>query len=130
MPLPGEEVVGFITKGQGLTVHRADCPSLARSDVSRQIEVDWDLGEGAAHAVRLRVIGDAKPAILSNITQALANIGIQVVSAHAIPHMHSKNEYLFAVMVPDVDKVQKVVNEIKKLKGIDSVMRVGRGASS
>ncbi|TLN26034.1 bifunctional (p)ppGpp synthetase/guanosine-3',5'-bis(diphosphate) 3'-pyrophosphohydrolase [bacterium] len=127
MPLPGEEVAGFITKGQGVTVHRADCQNLARSDQSRFLDIEWDLGEGAHHAVRLRVIADGKASMLPAITQALAATGVQVVSANAFPHREGKSEYIFAIMVPTMDKVAKVITELKKLKGVDSVTRTGRG---
>ncbi|PLX42151.1 MAG: GTP pyrophosphokinase [Deltaproteobacteria bacterium] len=123
-PLPGEPVVGFITRGHGMTVHAANCPNLKRSDESRRIDVEWGLEDSTAHPVRLKVQATDKATMLPNITTALAGFGVQVVSAQVKPLMPGKSEYQFALLVPDIDKLQKIIKAVRDLKTVESVIRV------
>jgi guanosine-3',5'-bis(diphosphate) 3'-pyrophosphohydrolase len=123
-PLPGDPVVGFITRGFGLTVHTASCPNLIRSDPNRHVDVEWGAESERAHPVRIKIVSDDRPGILANITQTFANHDVNVVSATVKTFMVGKAECNFEILVDHLDRLQKILGAIRGLKGVDKVIRV------
>jgi GTP pyrophosphokinase len=123
-PLPGDEIVGFITRGQGVTIHTADCPFVAESDPERRIEVTWTKGKNAALPVRLRVFCMDEKGILANMTLAITNAEANIVSAQIKSTVDKRGENIFELNVTDLTHLNKVVNALMKVKGVMKVERV------
>jgi len=123
-PLPGDEIAGFITRGQGVTIHTADCPFVAESDPERRIDVTWAKGKSAALPVRLRVLCHDEKGILANMTQAITNAEANIVSAQIKSTVDKRGENIFEVNVTDLNHLNRVTNALMKVKGVIKVERM------
>ncbi len=123
-PLPGDEIVGFITRGQGVTIHTADCPFVAESDPERRIDVTWAKGKSAALPVRLRVLCMDEKGILAHMTLAITNAEANIVSAQIKSTIDKRGENIFELNVTDLTHLNKVINSLLKVKGVIKVERI------
>ena len=70
-PLPGDSVVGFITRGRGISVHSRKCPKMFDSDPHRLVEIEWDLSKKAERKVKIRVVCEDRPGLFADMSQAI-----------------------------------------------------------
>lgn len=123
-PLPGENIVGFITRGKGITIHRNDCPRLLEVDLARRIDVEWDSKFKGSRPARILVTCTDKPGILSSITNTFSTSEVNISKAE----IHSTDVEdavgTFDVVVSDLSQLEDVINSIKKVKGVKSVERM------
>jgi len=123
-PLPGDEIVGFITRGQGVTIHTSDCPFVTESDPERRIDVTWAKGKSAALPVKLRVFCLDEKGILANMTMAITNAEANIVSAQIKSTVDKRGENIFELNVTDLSHLNKVINALLKVKGVIKVERI------
>jgi len=123
-PLPGDEIVGFITRGRGVTVHSADCAVALGSDPERRIEVAWNRDKKAALPVRIKVACHDQKGILANISQAITNCEANITSAHIQSTVDRMGVNIFEVEVTDLEHLRRVMNSIHKLNGVTNVERL------
>ena len=123
-PIPGDEIIGFITRGKGITVHRMNCLYTNEIDAQRLIPVEWDDGISGSHEIEFSVICVDKPGMLGSITAILGvkNINITKLNVSSLPDGHSR--CMFRVMVKDLRELDKLFTEIRKLKGVVGIDRV------
>lgn len=123
-PVPGDDVVGYVTRGRGISIHRTDCPnvlSLSRHP-ERRLEIDWRT-DGAQHfLVRLLMEGTDRRGLLSDIAAAITQTGTNIQSAD-IKALESGMRGEFVVEVEDLQHLKKVMNAVRKVKGIVNVER-------
>ena len=86
-PLPGERIIGFITRGRGVTVHAIDCLRVMESDPQRRVEVAWDGAAGHFRPVQVEVTGVDAPGLLAAMSKAISSAGINI-SRRGGPHRH------------------------------------------
>jgi len=122
-PLPGERILGFITRGRGVTVHAVDCPRVLESDPQRRVDVVWESGANGVRPVRLEVLCVDKPGLLASITKSISSAGVNIRSANvrSIPDKQALNS--FEVMVGTADQLNRIIRAVGKVRG---VIRVGR----
>lgn len=124
-PLPGDPIVGFITRGRGITVHRAGCPRVAELDPERRVEVSWDAKQKIKpRPVTLRVVTAHKPGILAAISQQLSHSGINIASANCHAGEENRAVNTFSFSVADLEELTGIIKQIKKLGGVHSVDRL------
>lgn len=123
-PVPGDDIVGFITKGKGVTIHTSDCHLARESDPERRIDVVWSKSKTAALPVKIRVLCHDVKGVLANITMAITNCEANISSAHIQSTVDQRGENIFEVNVVDLTHLQKVMNSIMKVKGIIKVERI------
>ncbi|MBW1877461.1 MAG: bifunctional (p)ppGpp synthetase/guanosine-3',5'-bis(diphosphate) 3'-pyrophosphohydrolase [Deltaproteobacteria bacterium] len=123
-PLPGEQVVGFITRGRGITVHQSDCDQLAKMDANRRISVEWDAESGARHAGRIRVHCQDRPGLLANISRVCELAQVNISRAEARPTGDGSSVCTLEVAVRDVGELGRLIKNIEKIKGVDLVQRL------
>ncbi len=123
-PIPGDEIIGFITRGRGITVHRMNCPYASEIDSQRLIPVEWDSGISESHEIEFSVICEDKPGMLGSITAILGvkNINITKLNASSLPDGNSR--CVFRVLVKDLRELEKLSTDIRKLKGVAAIERV------
>ena len=122
-PLPGERILGFITRGRGVTVHAMDCPRVLESDPQRRVEVVWaDEGDGV-RPINLEVVCIDQPGMLAAISKSISNAGINISRADvkSTPDRQAVNS--FEVMVRTADQLNRVIRAISRMRG---VLRVSR----
>jgi GTP pyrophosphokinase len=126
-PLPGDQIVGFITRGRGLTVHTRDCLTVAKSvlDRERLIDVEWDVDEPAKRPVRIAVyIGRDRPGLLSEITGAISSRNGNITKAEVTVTDDRRGINHFVVEVADLDQLQGIMAAIREVPDVVNVERV------
>jgi GTP pyrophosphokinase len=122
-PLPGERILGFITRGRGVTVHAMDCPRVLESDPARRVEVVWASGANGLRPVNLEVICIDQPGMLAAITKSISGVGVNISRAQvqSTPDKQALNS--FEIVVGTADQLNKVIRAIGKLRGVIRVSR-------
>jgi GTP pyrophosphokinase len=123
-PLPGDPVIGFITRGRGVTVHAIDCPHVRELDPERRIEVEWDRKKKATRPAKIRVHCVNQKGILAGITGAITNCEANITSAHVQSTPDDRGINIFEVDVQDLEHLTLVINAIMKIKGVYKVERM------
>ncbi len=125
-PLPGEDVVGFITRGRGVTVHRGSCPRALDMDPHRRVEVHWAgdaLDQKGAHAAFLRVTAHDKPGVLAEVTSAISHCGANIQRAQIRVTADLIGLLEFEMTLQSLTQLQAV---IRKVESIPFVVKVER----
>ncbi len=126
-PIPGDPILGFITRGRGISVHRADCSKAYTFDQLRKVDVSWNKGvEGASaeRTVRLRVVSQDVPGLLKAMSEAFAVHSINIHNAQIRTTKDKKAISIFDVGVKDTSQLTQVLLDLQKIKGIIGVNRI------
>jgi len=123
-PVPGDEIVGFITRGRGVTVHTVDCPIALENDPERRIAVDWNQERKAALPVKIKVSCHDQKGILANITLAITNCEANISSASIQSTVDRRGVNIFEVDVTSLEHLNRVMNNIMKVNGVTHVERM------
>ncbi len=123
-PLPGDDVVGFVTRGRGVTVHVKDCAKAFVLDPARRIEVEWEPEADDLRRIRMRVRSEDTPGLLASITKSIAARGINIGAARVTTSRDHGAELTFDVWVGDVGTLNSVMREIGRIRGVRSVERL------
>jgi GTP pyrophosphokinase len=126
-PVPGDSIVGFITRGRGLTVHARDCLTVAKNvlDRERLVAVEWEAGESTKRPVRIAVyIGRDRPGLLAEITSAISSRQGNIIKAEITVTEDRKGLNYFVVEVDDLRQLQDIMQAIREVKDIANVERV------
>jgi GTP diphosphokinase / guanosine-3',5'-bis(diphosphate) 3'-diphosphatase len=124
-PVPGDAIVGFITRGRGVTVHTAACEKVMGMDPERRVDVAWDVKGDFKRPVSLRVITTDRPGILAKISQTFSEAGVNISQASCrstTPGERAVND--FEVTIGDLKQLNAVMRSIEKIEGVQSVKRV------
>ncbi len=126
-PVPGDEIIGFITRGRGVSIHTADCSNAVSlmSDPERQIAVAWDGQRKGAHQVKIRVeIGKDRPGILAEISAAISGTDTNIAQAEIRVTEERKGLNTFVLEVNDLRQLQAAMQAIQRVDGVVGVERV------
>ena len=123
-PIPGDSIVGYITRGKGVTIHRADCSYLAHTESFRHIPAEWDGAPQKYYPVNIRIVTVDKPGLLADITTALKSAEVNVTKASVETTAENKGVANFTIQVSDQDHLEKVFTLLKRLKEVISVRRI------
>ena len=126
-PVPGDAIVGFITRGQGVTVHRSDCPNSLRhhgEHDERLIEVAWGESGGATYPVDVEVVGHERLGLLHDITALLANHHISITAANTLSdkQQHVVRIHL-TLEIPNLGTLSQILAQIDRLPNVMEVHR-------
>jgi guanosine-3',5'-bis(diphosphate) 3'-pyrophosphohydrolase len=126
-PVPGDGIVGFITRGRGLTVHARDCLTVVKNvlDKERLLAVEWDGGEPAKRPVKIAVyIGRDRPGLLAEITAAISSRQGNIIKAEITVTDDGKGLNHFVIEVVDLQQLQGIMQAIRDVKDVMNVERV------
>jgi len=123
-PLPGDPIIGFITRGRGVTVHRRDCDKGLDLDPERRIDVEWDGNGKAQHEVAIQILCADKPGLLAHISQSFTDQGVNISQAHCRATEDGRAVNTFHASVKDLDQLKSVIRSLSRIKGVYSVDRV------
>ncbi len=125
-PLPGDSIVGFVTRGRGVRVHIKHCSTALSMDPARRIEVEWGEVQGSAElpSVRIRVLSEDKPGILSQITKEISDSGVNISGARIRTTRDAKAVSIIELEIPHLDRLHQLMRTIEKIDGIIGVERV------
>ncbi len=123
-PIPGEEIYGYISRGRGITVHAADCPSLKELDDDRLLDVYWDIKEAHTYPVHFRIVSTDKKGVLAEVSSLIAAMDINISHAEVNTGEDLRAVCDFILDISDLNQLKKVVGALKRLEGVISVDRV------
>ncbi|NIM98475.1 MAG: RelA/SpoT family protein [candidate division Zixibacteria bacterium] len=129
-PVPGESIIGFVTRGRGVSVHRSDCPNALqlRMEDDRKVEVKWDVDKDQSFLVKLDVIVQDRKNMLRDITQAISDADTNVRGAE-IKGGETTSTGWFIIEVKNISHLNKTLKKVKKVKGVIQVERSKMGES-
>lgn len=126
-PLPGDDIVGFVTRGRGLSVHTRDCARTGHLEPERQIDVRWatdtEVPETARRPVSVRVYCTDKPGLLANISQSFTAAGVNISQAQCMTTEDRRAINTFEVMVSNSEQLRRAMKNIEKIRGVYKVER-------
>ena len=123
-PLPGDDIVGFITRGQGVAIHTTDCPFIRDMDPQRRIDVTGAKGKSTALPAKLRVFCMDEKGILALMTQAITDAEANIISAQITCTVDKRGENIFELNVTDLKHLQRVINALMQVQGVVRVERM------
>ncbi len=123
-PVPGDDVIGYITAGRGISIHRTDCPNILTFSQfpERRIEIDWRTDKAQLYFVRLVIEGTDRRGLLSDIARAISNTGTNIQSAET-EAVEGGMKGEFVVEIESLTHLTKVIKSVRKVKGVVSVER-------
>jgi len=126
-PLPGDSIIGFISRGRGVSVHSSTCPKVLDHDQDRRVQVSWNplsVNAGLRRQVRIRVFCNDDTGLLAAMSQAITACGVNIVSANIRTTKDRKAIAVFEVEVANIPQLTKVASALEGSKGVLSVERV------
>ena len=119
-PLPGEPIVGYMTRGRGVTVHHMDCPSVdgVIDDSERLIGVEWDTGSKTIYQAHIAIVAVDNPGIFASIGNAFAERGINLTRANVQQGAHKRAYFDLSIEINDVEHLNKTLEKIRQVEGV------------
>jgi GTP pyrophosphokinase len=124
-PVPGDDIVGFVTRGRGVSVHRRDCANavdLLRTP-ERIIEVEWDKGSESTYQVEIVIEAVDRMRLLQEVTSTLAESGVNILSAHVATDRGGISTMRFLFELGNMDQLQSVIRDVRAIDGVFEVER-------
>jgi len=124
-PIPGDPIIGFISRGRGVIIHTKDCAKLEAEDPNRYIDVVWEVGQTNRHTVTLRVEckGAKQPGILSRISKVFEDLNINITSAKCDTRDDEAINH-FTCQVADVKQLKRLIRQLEDVRNVTSVTRL------
>ena len=126
-PVPGDDIVGFVTRGRGLSVHTRECARVTHLELERQIPVRWasdmEVPETSRRPVSVKVYCTDKPGLLANISQSFSAAGVNISQAQCVTTEDRRAVNTFEVTVNNSDQLKKAMRNIEKIRGVYKVER-------
>lgn len=125
-PLPGDEIIGFVTRGRGVTVHTVMCPNVPslQREKERLISVSWGNHTAPGYPVRVELIGMDRPGLLADVVQSLAEHKTNIAAMKARATKEQEAHVSFTIVVKDLIHLERVLTRLRKLRDVFTVRRV------
>ncbi len=123
-PLPGDKVVGFITRGRGVTIHTSNCQNAMDDDPHRRVEVEWDSTKEYIYPVRICVYSEDKKGLLAEISNSISSNEANIKNARVNTTDDKKAIGTFEVEIRDLNHLKKVIKGLEKIKGVNRAERL------
>ena len=124
-PVPGDEIIGFITRGRGITVHAQNCQKGLDSDPGRRIDVEWEEGARVPRTVSVKIITTDRKGLLAEMSQVFTEMGINISQANCRTSDDNRAVNTFDVAVTDSTQLRRAMRRIEALVGVVAVERLG-----
>ena len=133
-PIPGDPIVGYITRGSGVAVHRADCPNVLSNnpeEQSRLIEVAWDISLDSVYKVNIFITANDRANLVGDILTITSESKLNIFSMNCKADKNKLATMEFGIDITSLEQLEYIMNRIRRLKGVYSVERIvsGRGGS-
>lgn len=125
-PVPGDAIVGYITRGYGITVHRKNCVNVLKMTPERQVEVDWDVNTQQSYRVKIRMSARDRKGLLADVTAGISSNDANIVDVRSVTRENKLVESHFTLAVKNTEHLTHVINTIRQIKGVQDVKRIDR----
>jgi GTP pyrophosphokinase len=125
-PVPGDRILGYITRGRGLTIHAVDCPNLEALDYDKErlVEVEWDAATPSTHSVKMSIVAVDKTGVLANVSSAIAECHANISRAEIATREDQKAVLDFVVEVSDTRHLEQVLKAVERVDGVITARRM------
>lgn len=123
-PLPGDKIIGFITRGKGVAIHGMDCPNVLNADQDRKIEVEWDKRLKATRPARIEVICRDEKGVLADMSSTISSAEANISSANIRTTPDKKAICTFEVEVNDLEHLTSIIKNLRRIRKVIKVERV------
>ncbi len=123
-PLPGDEIMGFITRGRGITVHRRGCAKGFEADPDRRVEISWDSKAKINRPVQLKVVTANRPGILATVGSTFHGMNVNITEANCRADPDGRAVNMFTFEIGDLNQLKGVMRALTKVQGVVSVERI------
>ncbi len=125
-PVPGDRIMGYITRGRGLTIHSVGCPNLEALDYDKErlVEVEWDSSAPSTHAVKVSVLTVDKTGVLANVSSSISECEANITRAEITTREDRKALLDFVIEVTDTAHLDRVLKTIERVDGVITTRRV------
>jgi len=124
-PVPGDPIIGYITRGYGVTIHRTNCVNALRMNPERQIEVQWNQEVTETYPVKIRIISQDRVGLLADVVGNISKFGANILNAKTETRENKMVDSFFTIGVEDTAHLEKIVSAVKKVKHVQEVKRIG-----
>jgi GTP pyrophosphokinase len=124
-PVPGDAIIGYITQGYGVTVHRASCVNALRSSPERQIEVEWNTDSAESYPAKIQIISYDRMGLLADLVGSISKLGANILNASSDTKDNKTVESLFTISVADTGHLEKILAAIRMVKQVQDAKRIG-----
>jgi guanosine-3',5'-bis(diphosphate) 3'-pyrophosphohydrolase len=124
-PVPGDSIIGYITRGYGVTVHRTTCVNALSMNPERQIEVEWNQEATETYPVKIRIISQDRIGLLADVVGNISKFGANILNAKTETRENKMVDSFFTIVVEDTAHLEKIVSAVKKVKHVQEVKRIG-----
>jgi len=124
-PVPGDPIIGYITRGYGVTIHRTNCVNALRMNPERQIEVEWNQEVTETYPVKIRIISQDRVGLLADVVGNISKFGANILNAKTETRENKMVDSYFTIGVEDTAHLEKIVSAVKKVKHVQEVKRIG-----
>jgi len=124
-PVPGEKIVGYITRGRGVSVHSESCPNVKNLlyDPERRIDVAWAGEKKSSYGIELEVVAEDRPGLLADVTQAIAGEGSNIRRIEARVGEAGEGYVSVSLETSDLKQLEKILGKIRSVEGVRDVIR-------
>ena len=125
-PVPGDRILGYITRGRGLTIHAVDCPNLVALDYDKErlVEVEWDSATPGTHSVKMSIVAVDKTGVLANVSSAIAACHANISRAEIATREDQKAVLDFVVEVSGTQHLEQVLKAVERVDGVITARRM------
>ncbi len=123
-PVPGDPITGYITRGQGVTVHRIGCANALKINPERRVEVSWSRDGSDSYPVKITLLADDRVGLLADIAATISKQGTNIVTADSAVRQNKSVDLFFTIMVRDTAQMEQVMAALQRLKPVRNVRRV------
>ena len=118
-PIPGDEIIGFVTRGRGVTIHRLACKNLPvmNEDLDRILEVKWNVSRKEEFMVRLKVVAEDRKGYLKDLTEAISKLSINITSVDIKVDESGVANCFLVVTVPNLRRLNSMLKQIGEVTG-------------
>lgn len=125
-PVPGDKIIGYITRGRGISIHTAVCPNIDELDYDRErlVGVEWDVTEPGTYPVKISVSTIDRPGVLASVSASITSSAANISHAEISTTEDKKAVLNFVVDIKDLSHLEKVIQKIEQVGGVLAVKRV------
>lgn len=123
LPIPGDQIVGFVSKNSGIVIHNINCPNCKQFDPNRLLEVFWANDIDRKYPTRIKIIGTARPTLLTEVVTAVNAMSIAIAEVNATTSTNLEMTIKLKILIKDLDALRAVMVNIRKVSDISNVER-------
>lgn len=124
-PVPGDSIVGYVTRGRGVSVHRADCPNAVNfNDMDRLVDVEWEEDANEVFLVTIEVVSYDRTGLMADILAVLAGMKLSVAAANVKVQSNGMAVMNLGIQIKDLQQLEFVMTKLRRINGVHSVRRM------